>query len=101
MALEGGILARRDDMVVIRGVDDVLHASGSVVEYRVEILTVRSMTEIRIEIEPEPAAGEGLAHHWESALRDALGLRIPVHIVGTGTLPRFEMKAKRWVRTAQ
>ena len=108
MALEGGILARRDDMVVIRGVnvypsaiDDVLHASGSVVEYRVEILTVRSMTEIRIEIEPEPAAGEGLAHHLESALRDALGLRIPVHIVGTGTLPRFEMKAKRWVRTAQ
>lgn len=108
LALEGGILARRDDMAVIRGVnvypsaiDDVLRASGGVVEYRVEILTVRSMTEIRIEVEADPAAGEALAHHLESALRDALGLRIPVQIVPADTLPRFEMKAKRWVRTAQ
>jgi phenylacetate-CoA ligase len=105
LALEGGILARRDDMVVIRGVnvypsavDDVLRASGGVLEYRVEILTVRSMIEIRIDVELDPAAGESSAHHLERALRDSFGLRIPVRIVPTGALPRFEMKAKRWVR---
>lgn len=104
MALVGGIRARRDDMVVVRGVnvypsaiEDVIRACGGVAEYRVEILTVRAMNEIRLQVEPE-AADEQLAHRLESALRDALGLRIPAEMVASGTLPRFEMKARRWVR---
>ncbi|MBI2688597.1 MAG: AMP-binding protein [Acidobacteria bacterium] len=105
LALIGGILARRDDMVVIRGVnvypsavEDVIRACGGIAEYRAEIATVRSMVEIRLYVEPLPSAAEGLQHRLESALRDALGMRIPVNIVGEGALPRFEMKAKRWVR---
>jgi phenylacetate-CoA ligase len=105
LALVGGILARRDDMVVIRGVnvypsaiEDVIRACGGVAEYRAEITTVRAMTEISLKIEPAPAAPEDLTHRLESGLRDALGLRIPTEIVEPGTLPRFEMKARRWVR---
>jgi len=105
MALIGGILARRDDMVVIRGVnvypsaiEDVIRACGGIAEYRAEINTVRSMNEIRIQVEPDSNAPEDLAHRLESALRDALGLRIPAEIVVPGTLPRFEMKARRWIR---
>jgi len=30
-------------------------------------------------------------------LETALGMRVPVIAVGRGSLPRFEMKAKRWV----
>jgi len=30
-------------------------------------------------------------------LRDALGLSVPVRIVPSGALPRFEMKARRFV----
>ena len=105
LALVGGILARRDDMVVIRGVnvypsaiEDVIRACGGVAEYRAEITTVRAMTEISLKIEPETPTAEDLAHRLESGLRDALGLRIPTEIVEPGTLPRFEMKARRWVR---
>jgi hypothetical protein len=38
-----------------------------------------------------------LEHRIAFALRDSLSLRIPVTAVPRGTLPRFEMKAKRWV----
>jgi phenylacetate-CoA ligase len=106
LALEGGILARRDDMVVIRGVnvypsavEDILRGCGGIAEYRVEIAAVRSMVELRLKVEPESGVRhEDLAHRLETALRDAFGLRIPAEIVPSGSLPRFEMKAKRWIR---
>jgi len=107
LALEGGILARTDDMIVVRGVnlypsaiEDILRGCDGVAEYRVEIRTERSLSELSIQVEPlRPDLREtSLAHRLESALRDALGLRIPVSIVPQGALPRFEMKAQRWVR---
>jgi phenylacetate-CoA ligase len=105
LGLAGGILARRDDMVVVRGVnvypsavEDVVRACGGVAEYRVAVSTVRAMNEIRLQVEPEADAGDGLSHRLELALRDALGLRIDTEILPAGSLPRFEMKARRWVR---
>ena len=105
LALPGGILARCDDMVVIRGVniypsavEDVVRACGGIAEYRVEIAAVRSMDELRLQIEPAPDAPAGLVHRLETALRDAFGLRIPIETATSGSLPRFEMKSKRWVR---
>lgn len=104
LALEGGILARTDDMVVIRGVnlypsaiEEIVRGCEGVAEYRVEIRTERSLPELSMQVEP-CGDGFGLAHRLELALRDSLGLRIPVAIVPGGALPRFEMKAQRWVR---
>lgn len=107
MALIGGILGRTDDMVVVRGVnvhpsaiENILRACGGVAEYRVEISRRSALAELSLQIEPEPGlAGDGLGRRIETALRDSLALRIPVTIVPAGTLPRFEMKARRWVRT--
>ncbi len=100
VALEGGILGRTDDMVVVRGVniyptavEEVLRSEG-VTEYRVEVRTDRSMTQLHIQVESDPSA----IHRLEAALTNAFALRIPVESVATGTLPRFEAKAKRWVR---
>jgi phenylacetate-CoA ligase len=100
VALEGGILGRTDDMVVVRGVniypsavEEVLRAEG-VTEYRVEVRTERALTELHIQVEAEP----GACAHLESALTGAFSLRIAVSSVAPGTLPRFEAKAKRWVR---
>ena len=107
-ALEGGILSRVDDMVVIRGVnlypsavEDVIRALPEVAEYRVELTTRGSMGEVRVEIEPVPGsldAGE-LAARLEESFRTAFQLRIPVRVVEEGMLPRFELKARRWVRS--
>ncbi len=105
LALEGGILARTDDMVVVRGVnlypsaiEDVLRACDGVAEYRVEIRTDRALSELTVQVEAAADGDHDLAHRLESALRNAFALRIPVSIVERGTLPRFEMKAQRWVR---
>ncbi len=110
MALEGGILARTDDMVVVRGVnlypsaiEEILRSCEGVAEYRVEIRTDRALSEMKIQVEPSDGAflndgDDALVHRLELALRNALGLRVPVVVVERGSLPRFEMKAQRWVR---
>jgi len=106
-ALEGGILSRVDDMVVVRGVnlypsavDEVVRSLGDVAEYRVILETGGALTEVRVEVEAVPAVadGEELARRVEDAFRQAFQLRIPVAAVPRGALPRFELKAKRWSR---
>lgn len=110
LALAGGILARVDDMVVVRGVnlypsavDEVVRRLGGVAEYRVTLHSSGSLTEITVEVEADAAAADGatpddLSRRLESAFRGAFQLRIPVTVVEPGTLPRFELKAKRWRR---
>jgi phenylacetate-CoA ligase len=100
IALEGGILGRTDDMVVVRGVniypsaiEEILRSEG-ISEYRVEVRTDRALTQLHIQIEAESSASTRL----EAALTNAFSLRIPVASVPIGTLPRFEAKAKRWIR---
>jgi phenylacetate-CoA ligase len=110
LALEGGILGRTDDMVIVRSVnlypaavEAVVRRFAEVAEYRVEVTNQRAMTELRIQIEPvttcaDPAA---LALSVEAALRTAFNLRIPISLAPPGTLPRFELKARRWVRVEE
>jgi len=99
-ALAGGIIGRADDMVVVRGVniypsavDAVVRTFPEIAEYRVTVTSVESLSEISLEIE---SANESAASMVESALTAAFALRIPVRRVDS--LPRFELKAKRWNR---
>lgn len=107
LALEGGILGRTDDMVVVRGVnvypsaiEDILRAGSGVAEYRVSVHANHALAELSIEVEPMPGCPDtaALAQALEAKLHEVFALRIPVRSVGCGTLPRFEMKAQRWVR---
>jgi phenylacetate-CoA ligase len=107
LALEGGILGRSDDMVIVRGVnvfptalEHIIREHAGIAEYRVEISERDGMGEVSVLIEPagDCADGAALARKLESALKTALALRIPVSIAPRASLPRFEMKAKRWVR---
>ena len=100
--LEGGILGRTDDMLVVRGVnifpsavDAVIHGIGAITEYRVQVRRAGEMTELSIEVESND---DTAAQRVETALGEAFALRIPVARVASGTLPRFELKARRWVR---
>ena len=103
--LEGGIRARADDMINIRGVNVYPAAIESVVHRFPEVTAFRSivskggaMPSIRVELEVGPAGDTaGAAAKVALQLREALGLTVPVHVVQAGTLPRFEMKAVRFV----
>jgi phenylacetate-CoA ligase len=103
LALNGGILGRTDDMLVVRGVnvypsavENILRGFESVGEYRVEVHNERTLPELSIQVEAVPDSV--LTHQLEAALTNAFALRIPVSLLPPGSLPRFEMKAQRWVR---
>jgi phenylacetate-CoA ligase len=99
--LEGGIMGRTDDMVVVRGVniypaavDAVVRELPEIGEYRVHVTHRGEMAELTLEAEAEDATA---IRQLERALTEAFTLRIPVAHVASGTLPRFELKARRWV----
>jgi phenylacetate-CoA ligase len=101
LALDGGILGRTDDMLLVRGVnvypsavENILRGFDAVTEYRVQIQNQRTLPELSIQVEAHDST---LAHRIEAALANSFALRIPVALVPPGTLPRFEMKARRWV----
>jgi phenylacetate-CoA ligase len=107
LALEGGILGRTDDMVVVRGVnvypsliEEIVRACPAVAEYRVQLDCRQAMTEISLELEPtaDCEAPKALQQQLEQAFKSALNLRVPVQLLPPDSLPRFEMKSQRWVR---
>ena len=109
IALVGGVLARVDDMVLVRGVnvypsaiDDLIRSLADVAEYQVVVDEQAAMTELRIRVEPTAdAAASTLAGRVANVLRDAMQLRVTVELVPPGELPRFEMKAQRWIRNTR
>ena len=99
--LEGGILGRVDDMVVVRGVnlypsavDSVVNRFPQIMEYQVLFENRDSMLEAKLLVECE----KNIADELEHSLQDSFSLRIPVEVVDLGSLPRNEMKANRWIR---
>jgi phenylacetate-CoA ligase len=103
--LAGGILGRADDMVVVRGVnifpsaiEGVLREFPEVSEFRIEVYSNRAMVELKVLLDPQPGADNGLAERVGSRLNDRLLLRVPCELVPSGSLPRFELKAQRVVR---
>jgi phenylacetate-CoA ligase len=100
--LAGGIAGRVDDMVTVRGVNVFPSAIEAIVrrftevgEYRVELARVREMDELRCVIEAPAAVAERVG----AAIHRELGIRCLVEAVAAGSLPRFEMKAKRFNKT--
>lgn len=101
LALEGGILGRLDDMAVVRGVnifpsavEEVIRTFPEIAEYRVIQKNAAPLTELEIEIEASDEIGARL----QKSLQTAFALRIPVRAVAVDSLPRSEMKSKRWIR---
>ena len=104
LALQGGILGRADDMVVVRGVnvypsavEEILRGAGGVAEYRVQISHKDALVEMSVEVEAETGDDSGLAKRLAKAFQETLALRVPVKLVEPCALPRFELKARRWI----
>jgi phenylacetate-CoA ligase len=98
--LEGGVLGRTDDMLVVRGVnvfpssiEQILRSFPEVVEYRMTVYKKASMDQITVEIEDRLNEPRRVAE--ELQLR--LGLKVEVDCVPLGSLPRSEGKSKRFI----
>jgi phenylacetate-CoA ligase len=104
--LEGGILTRADDMVSIRGVnvyptaiESVVRGFAEIVEFRSTVSHNGALRALSLEIEaaPETADARALCDQVSQRLLQALGLHVPVRAAEPGSLPRFEMKSRRFV----
>ena len=102
--LDGGILARADDMISVRGVnvypgaiEAIVRRFEEIIEYRVTLTTSAALRALSLEI--ELAAGSrdapAMPKRVAAVLRESLGLTVPVRVASAGSLPRFEMKAHR------
>ncbi len=112
MRLKGGILSRVDDMVIIRGnnvfpasVEAVLRGFDDIVEYRIEVRTERAMSQMKLVIEPQSELvgddAAALRTRITQTIKDRLNFVPDVELVAPGTLPRFELKGRRFVRVAE
>jgi phenylacetate-CoA ligase len=103
--LEGGVLARVDDMVNVRGVnvyptsiEAVVRGVPGVVEFRTTVTQAQAMRAVTVEVELVPEADRGaVIERIAAGLKESLGLSVRVQAVEAGALPRFEMKARRFV----
>ena len=101
---EGGVLGRADDMVVVRGinvfpsaVENLVRQCESVEEFRITVTTDREMGNLAIELELSKNANpESARKTVDQAIQNGLSLRPEITLVPSGSLPRFEMKAKRF-----
>jgi phenylacetate-CoA ligase len=106
LQLEGGVLSRVDDMVVVRGVniyptaiDSVARQFPEIAEYLVRQTKVDAMDEIELSVEVNPGAdARDLVRRLQARLRDTFSLRIAVTVAPDQSLPRHDFKAKRWVK---
>jgi phenylacetate-CoA ligase len=98
--LDGGIVSRSDDMMIIRGVnvfpssiEQILRSFPEVVEYRLIARRAAAMDELHVEVEDRLDQPARIVNE----LQVRLGLKVDVHCVPLGSLPRFEGKGKRFV----
>jgi phenylacetate-CoA ligase len=98
--LEGGVLGRADDVMIIRGVniypsaiEQILHGFPEVVEYRMTVRKRGELDELVIDVEDHLMRPERIAEE----LRLKLGLKVEVCAVPPMSLPRFEGKGHRFV----
>jgi phenylacetate-CoA ligase len=71
-----------------------------VAEYQVSISKAGALSEVtvRIELQADCKDSTEVAERLQKTFEKSLSLRVPVQLVPAGSLPRFEMKAKRWLR---
>ena len=100
---EGGVLGRVDDMVVVRGInvfpsaiENLVRRSDEVEEFRITVSTVKQMGHLSIELDLKKDTNpENAKNDVYKQIRNELGLSSEIKVVPHGSLPRFEMKARR------
>ncbi len=105
--LEGGVIGRVDQMITVRGnnvfpsgIEAIVRQFEEIDEFRIEVRTVRSMQHLRVVVEPVEGLPDvaGLLEQLKNSFHNQLGFYVEVTSAAPGSLPRFEMKARRFHR---
>lgn len=100
---EGGVIGRIDDALIVRGVnifpsaiENIVRRFPEVGEFAVDVYRGNALDEMDIRVEVTNGNAEDVAKAISKEIRNGLGLRIHVKPVAYGTLPRFDLKARRF-----
>lgn len=99
LTLPGGLVGRADDLMIVRGVNVFPTAVEAIVrgfevgEFRMVRSRRGDLEELRVDAEASEETARALAEE----LRVRLSVRIETRAVAAGSLPRFELKARRVV----
>ena len=101
--LEGGVIGRIDDALIIRGVnvypstiENIIRRFAEIGEFAVDVHRRGTLDEMEIRIQTSGTDPDMTAQTVARAVRESLGLRVVVQPVPHGTLPNFELKARRF-----
>ena len=104
LRLEGGILGRVDDMLIVRGVnvfpsalEGIIRRFPAVDEFMIEVYRRGQLDEVRLLLEVSGQPSPVVAAVQE-AVRVDLGIRVEAVPVPGQSLPRYELKARHLVR---
>ena len=93
-------------MIHVRGnnlypsaIEAIVRRFPEVAEYRLHVDQSNPLADLRIEVEPTSGDGRALAETIGRAVRAELLFRVEVTAAPPGSLPRFELKARRVVRS--
>jgi len=106
VAVEGGVLARLDDMKKVRGivvyprrVEEIVRAHPGVDEFQIVFRRVEGLDDLLVRVDPAPTLSaverRGLEQRLAEELRVGLGIRVTVEATEPGALPRWDHKARR------
>lgn len=104
--LDGGVLGRSDDMIIIRGLNIFPSQIAEVVqrhlmigeEYQVLVYEKDGMGELKVQIElHEGRKNEQIPRMLRNELRQRFEIRMEVEAVSEGTLQRSDYKSKRFL----
>jgi phenylacetate-CoA ligase len=106
--LDGGILGRKDDMIIIRGMNVFPSMMGNIVqkylsvgdEYRIVAYTKGSLNELKILLDLSDESKrkqEKIENDVVMDLKSALDLRVEVEVVPQNSLEKSDYKSKRFI----
>jgi phenylacetate-CoA ligase len=100
--LEGGVIGRVDDVIIIRGVnifpsaiENIVRAFPEIGEFAVDVHRRHELDDMEIRVEVSSDDPSEVVENLSKAIRNAVGLRTKVEAVPFGSLPRFDLKARR------
>ena len=101
--LDGGVIGRLDDALIVRGLnvypatlENIILKFPDVQEFAGRAYRTDTLDELEIWIESTNRNPDTTAAAVASTIRDDLGLRVTVKTVPLGTLPRYELKSRRF-----
>ncbi len=103
LRLEGGVIGRIDDALIVRGInvfpsaiENIVRQFPEVAEFAADVYRTGELDEMELRVEVAGADPKLVADEVAKRIRNGLGLRVRVQPVAADTLPRYELKARRF-----